>query len=324
MDPGRPSCECLDWQKREPAGGCKHILHVKIKKGMIDPLPSPKTTPSTSRFGSQNRYSPNWPSLSRRTRTRDNWTCQKCGVKGGSYGTARLEAHHIIPKSKGGKDRPENLITLCHTCHQNTHGHAIPTRSSSRSPSSPSQKHNRSNSRPSKSLVDTPTVGGISFTSKSGDTLFSNIDPDPLVLQAIPDEITVEDYESQISRTGGLHLSVLSFFVSLPLFSIFFDGFGVWAVAILASTFIYALSNHTPVDIQKKVEEIESHIDELRSYIEEVNAKVDDDKAVRYEESQRIRTRLTKLDSCLDDSAMRNLNQDFLDWVDESKKKSGL
>ncbi|MBX0295429.1 hypothetical protein [Haloarcula nitratireducens] len=26
-----PSCECPDWQKRQPSGGCKHILYVKME-----------------------------------------------------------------------------------------------------------------------------------------------------------------------------------------------------------------------------------------------------------------------------------------------------
>jgi 5-methylcytosine-specific restriction endonuclease McrA len=30
--------------------------------------------------------------------------------------------HHIIFKSQGGHDTPENLITLCRDCHDNAHG----------------------------------------------------------------------------------------------------------------------------------------------------------------------------------------------------------
>src|SRR6266498_5143220 len=41
---------------------------------------------------------------------RDNNTCQNCGKK---KQRRFLEVHHIIPRSKGGKDDPTNLITLC-------------------------------------------------------------------------------------------------------------------------------------------------------------------------------------------------------------------
>jgi len=49
---------------------------------------------------------------------RDGHTCQAC--KGRSRDTV-LEVHHIIPRSKRGTDRPDNLITLCHTCHEKLH-----------------------------------------------------------------------------------------------------------------------------------------------------------------------------------------------------------
>ena len=32
-----------------------------------------------------------------------------------------LEGHHIVPVSCGGGDEPENLITLCKTCHAERH-----------------------------------------------------------------------------------------------------------------------------------------------------------------------------------------------------------
>ena len=55
---------------------------------------------------------------------RDNHTCQIC--KGKSKDTV-LEVHHIIPRSKGGTDRPDNLITLCRTCHERLHKGEIKT-----------------------------------------------------------------------------------------------------------------------------------------------------------------------------------------------------
>lgn len=31
--------------------------------------------------------------------------------------TEKLEAHHIVSQRQGGKDTPDNVLTLCHTCH---------------------------------------------------------------------------------------------------------------------------------------------------------------------------------------------------------------
>jgi len=48
--------------------------------------------------------------------TRDDFTCQKCGKK-----ETRLEAHHVVWTTKGGKDSIYNLITLCENCHDKVH-----------------------------------------------------------------------------------------------------------------------------------------------------------------------------------------------------------
>jgi 5-methylcytosine-specific restriction endonuclease McrA len=48
---------------------------------------------------------------------RDNHRCRKCG----SLDRETLTVHHLVPRSKGGLDSPENLITLCDTCHQEEH-----------------------------------------------------------------------------------------------------------------------------------------------------------------------------------------------------------
>lgn len=45
---------------------------------------------------------------------RDKDLCQVCGVAG-------CELHHILYKSQGGKDVPNNLVMLCNLCHHKEH-----------------------------------------------------------------------------------------------------------------------------------------------------------------------------------------------------------
>ena len=45
---------------------------------------------------------------------RDNCICQNCGGAGN-------EAHHIIYRSLGGKNKANNLILLCWKCHHHEH-----------------------------------------------------------------------------------------------------------------------------------------------------------------------------------------------------------
>ena len=47
---------------------------------------------------------------------RDKYTCQHCKTKQGT-----LEVHHIVFRSNGGSDEPDNLITLCRNCHRELH-----------------------------------------------------------------------------------------------------------------------------------------------------------------------------------------------------------
>lgn len=53
---------------------------------------------------------------------RDNYVCQYCK---GKHKDHKLDVHHIIFRSKGGSDKQENLITLCHTCHTALHAGKI-------------------------------------------------------------------------------------------------------------------------------------------------------------------------------------------------------
>ena len=57
-----------------------------------------------------------WALSKRATHTRDNWLCILCGKRG------RLECHHIIRLAEGGDPYdPDNLESLCRSCHIKTH-----------------------------------------------------------------------------------------------------------------------------------------------------------------------------------------------------------
>ena len=47
---------------------------------------------------------------------RDGFRCALCDSTHG------LQIHHVIPRSHGGSDKPQNLICLCWKCHAAAHG----------------------------------------------------------------------------------------------------------------------------------------------------------------------------------------------------------
>jgi 5-methylcytosine-specific restriction endonuclease McrA len=71
-------------------------------------------------FKNSNLYGEGWSELSKQVRQRDSWTCQRC-KKNCSNQKQKLHAHHIIELSKGGKNRSENLISVCEDCHKIIH-----------------------------------------------------------------------------------------------------------------------------------------------------------------------------------------------------------
>lgn len=54
--------------------------------------------------------------LSRRTvLARDHYTCQYCGAQPGK---AELTIDHVLPRSRGGETRWENIVTACGPCNR--------------------------------------------------------------------------------------------------------------------------------------------------------------------------------------------------------------
>lgn len=71
-----------------------------------------------------NQYPSNWNKIRKRILNRDGYECTRCGTS-----DDQLHVHHIKPISEGGSHSPKNLKTLCHSCHEDVHGHRIPTKS---------------------------------------------------------------------------------------------------------------------------------------------------------------------------------------------------
>lgn len=46
---------------------------------------------------------------------RDNYKCRSCGHR------SNLHVHHVVFRSQQGEDTPDNLVTLCNSCHDGVH-----------------------------------------------------------------------------------------------------------------------------------------------------------------------------------------------------------
>ena len=63
---------------------------------------------------------------------RNGYTCQMCGVAAGDpdpFGgprTVRLTLGHIVDKSKGGEDTPQNLRAVCTNCNEGLQNSGLP------------------------------------------------------------------------------------------------------------------------------------------------------------------------------------------------------
>ena len=64
-----------------------------------------------------NNSSPAGNGLRFRVLARDNFRCVYCGRSARDDGVV-LEVDHVYPKSKGGKDTMDNLVTACRDCNQ--------------------------------------------------------------------------------------------------------------------------------------------------------------------------------------------------------------
>lgn len=59
-----------------------------------------------------------WREVSAIVKARDKGLCRCCGKRGD-------DAHHLIYRSHGGANHPNNLIWCCRKCHQDMHAKLI-------------------------------------------------------------------------------------------------------------------------------------------------------------------------------------------------------
>ena len=62
-----------------------------------------------------------WENLKAYAKWRDGYKCRVCGASSRKDPNVKLEVHHIIRRADGGTDVPENVVTLCHDCHEAHH-----------------------------------------------------------------------------------------------------------------------------------------------------------------------------------------------------------
>lgn len=85
------------------------------KRGRLSPNYNPDISDDERE---ESRKRPEYKDVVDKCFKRDNWTCQKCGSRGGN-----INAHHI----DNWKDNPDkrydldNLVTLCEGCHKKFH-----------------------------------------------------------------------------------------------------------------------------------------------------------------------------------------------------------
>jgi len=345
VDLTEPSCECPDWNKREPDGGCKHILKIKLNKGIIDPPPSTYTNFGNPQNRSRSNYSSSWTDLARRTKERDNWTCQKCGVKKGRTESAQLHAHHIKAKKYGGKDDIDNLITICHSCHEEEHGHSIPrgsgtesipdissaasvgssvdvTRSQAEDSSvGPSKGTNTSCSKTSKSsstATSAPTTTtSLSNNSSSTISIFSN---DENIENILPTDIDIrnEQYTEVISLEWGILLSLVVLFLGTIIGLVMSVGRIGWALVLTVGVSSFIFSWLFSKQVESTVNDIEREHEDLKKQLHHVQDRLESDKDLEQEQLENIDEILLHIDQNIDE-VEGFVTDEYIEWISDTK-----
>lgn len=102
---------------------CKKILPIKhtvLETGKFDTQLMEKPWLQEHKWAYQKGVNYGYANAREHALVRDNYTCQCCGKK-----NCRVEAHHIVYRSKNGSNDLENYVTLCEDCHKAVHSGKI-------------------------------------------------------------------------------------------------------------------------------------------------------------------------------------------------------
>ena len=108
--------------------------HVRAIKFVCKILPISKVRAEMGKFDSQKIQNPEihneqyqrgalagWENLKAYAKWRDGYKCRVCGKSSKKDTSVRLEVHHVRRRADGGSDTPDNVVTLCHDCHEAHH-----------------------------------------------------------------------------------------------------------------------------------------------------------------------------------------------------------
>ena len=98
---------------------CKKILPIKdtvLETGKFDTQLMEKPWLQEHKWAYQRGVNYGYANAREHALVRDKYTCQCCGKK-----NCRVEAHHIVFRSKNGSNDLNNYVTLCEDCHKAVH-----------------------------------------------------------------------------------------------------------------------------------------------------------------------------------------------------------
>lgn len=120
----------VEWARRVRELRNEEGYQILSHKDRADLKPNQYLLVSTKRSPAFKR------NISKETRAwvleRNGYTCQMCGVAAGdpdpflSSRTVRLTMGHIVDKSKGGEDTPQNLRAVCTNCNEGLQNTSLP------------------------------------------------------------------------------------------------------------------------------------------------------------------------------------------------------
>jgi 5-methylcytosine-specific restriction endonuclease McrA len=120
----------VEWARRVRELRNEEGYQILSHKDRVDLKPNQYLLETTKRLPAFKR------NISKETRAwvleRNGYTCQMCGVAAGdpdplgSDRTVRLTMGHIVDKSKGGDDSPQNLRAICTNCNEGLQNTSLP------------------------------------------------------------------------------------------------------------------------------------------------------------------------------------------------------